>query len=274
MADYKILGNEEPVTAELAKITEGLGFPLRSIDTYVPGAAGTGDVVGPVSSANNAIARFNGTTGKEIKDSSGATLSDTGVISAPGIVASGEAGYDVAASMGTGPEAFTSKEYVDSFVVETEQIITAFSGSTQEPTALDTPIQLTFGPAQAGLPITVDASGNFLVNETDEYNVRLRLMFGRATNPGSATLVARVLIDGVQIGESVHAILSDTETVVPTTFEGVVPLTAGQVITVEMYRDSVGNNDGGIFAFTPTIGTWAASPSCVMTIIREHLVQM
>lgn len=43
------------------------------------GSAGSGDVVGPGSSTNDAIARFDGTSGKLIQDST-VTLSDTGVI--------------------------------------------------------------------------------------------------------------------------------------------------------------------------------------------------
>lgn len=43
--------------------------------------AGAGDVVGPASATDNAIARFDGTSGKLIQNS-GATLSDTGVLQA------------------------------------------------------------------------------------------------------------------------------------------------------------------------------------------------
>ena len=42
------------------------------------GGGGTGDVVGPASSTDNAFARFDGTTGKLLQNSTGATLSDTG----------------------------------------------------------------------------------------------------------------------------------------------------------------------------------------------------
>jgi hypothetical protein len=40
--------------------------------------AGSGDVVGPASSTDNAFARFDSTTGKLLQNSTGATLSDTG----------------------------------------------------------------------------------------------------------------------------------------------------------------------------------------------------
>jgi len=42
------------------------------------GGGGSGDVVGPASSTDNAFARFDGTTGKLLQNSTGATLSDSG----------------------------------------------------------------------------------------------------------------------------------------------------------------------------------------------------
>jgi len=48
----------------------------------ITGVSGLGDVVGPASATDNAISRFDGTTGKLIQNSL-ATVSDTGAISAP-----------------------------------------------------------------------------------------------------------------------------------------------------------------------------------------------
>lgn len=48
--------------------------------------AGSGDVVGPASSTDNAFARFDSTTGKLLQNSTGATLSDTGAASFTGAV--------------------------------------------------------------------------------------------------------------------------------------------------------------------------------------------
>jgi len=46
--------------------------------TIASTASGSGDVVGPASSTDNAFARFDSTTGKLLQNSTGATLSDTG----------------------------------------------------------------------------------------------------------------------------------------------------------------------------------------------------
>lgn len=52
---------------------------------FADDASGTGDVVGPSSSVDNAIARFDGLTGKVIQNNSGATLEDNGDISVNGV---------------------------------------------------------------------------------------------------------------------------------------------------------------------------------------------
>lgn len=81
--------------------TTNARFPLGTdgqvlvVDTSTPSGlkwqtagAGTGDVVGPASSTDNAIARFDATTGKIIQNS-GVTISDTNIIAAAGLLLSG-----------------------------------------------------------------------------------------------------------------------------------------------------------------------------------------
>lgn len=56
------------------------------------GGGGSGDVVGPASSTDNAVARFDGTTGKLLQNSA-ATLSDTGALTTTGVVESTSGGF-------------------------------------------------------------------------------------------------------------------------------------------------------------------------------------
>lgn len=58
--------------------TIALTFP-RHVTVSSIGGEGTGDVVGPASSTDNAVARFNLTTGKLIQ-SSAVTISDSGAV--------------------------------------------------------------------------------------------------------------------------------------------------------------------------------------------------
>ena len=63
------------------------------------GGGGSGDVVGPASATDDALARFNGTTGKLIQNS-GATLDDAGTLTTVKLVATGE--LDVTGATVTG----------------------------------------------------------------------------------------------------------------------------------------------------------------------------
>jgi len=49
---------------------------------WVNAGSGSGDVTGPSSATDNAVVRFDGTTGKIIQNST-VTLSDTGVLTVP-----------------------------------------------------------------------------------------------------------------------------------------------------------------------------------------------
>lgn len=91
-------GVYEPVqtAASQAEMEAGTSTSLRSmtpqrvaqaIAALAPGG-GSGDVVGPASSTNNALVRFDGTTGKLVKDS-GATLTNAGVLTASSVVGTG-----------------------------------------------------------------------------------------------------------------------------------------------------------------------------------------
>lgn len=71
-------------TSDTLTIAEGSNITLTTnagTDTLTIAASGGGDVTGPASSNDNALARFDGTGGKTIQNS-GATLSDAGVITA------------------------------------------------------------------------------------------------------------------------------------------------------------------------------------------------
>lgn len=103
MATGKLVGRSTAGTGIMEEITVGSGLTLSGGTLTATG--GTGDVVGPASSTDNALARFDGTTGKLIQNSS-ATLSDAGVLTVTDIVtsevkASGSGGLDILNSSGS-----------------------------------------------------------------------------------------------------------------------------------------------------------------------------
>lgn len=77
-----LIGNSTGNTLTKATLTAGTGISVTnaggSITIAATGGGGSGDVVGPASATDNAFTRFDGTTGKLIQNSTGATLSDTG----------------------------------------------------------------------------------------------------------------------------------------------------------------------------------------------------
>jgi hypothetical protein len=86
------------VKARIRTTDEGDDFVDWRFQRLAAGGGGTGDVAGPTSSTDNAIVRYDGTTGKLIQDS-GVTIDDTNIIGS--IAGLGFTGADVDATSAT-----------------------------------------------------------------------------------------------------------------------------------------------------------------------------
>jgi hypothetical protein len=79
-----LIGNSTGNTLTKATLTQGTGITITNsagaITIAASGGGGSGDVVGPASATDNALVRFDTTTGKLVQNSVG-ILSDTGAIS-------------------------------------------------------------------------------------------------------------------------------------------------------------------------------------------------
>lgn len=93
------------------------------------GGGGSGDVVGPSSATDNAIARFDGTTGKLIQNSN-AILDDSGNVGFQGTVVAGQL-IDSGLTASTVPYADASKQFTSSAVTPTQLgFLSGASGTT------------------------------------------------------------------------------------------------------------------------------------------------
>ena len=194
MADFKLLGSEDPVITSIGQITQGLGFPLREVEPAVSG--------GPVDIV--------------IED------------------------------------VFDSSSFLD-----------------QEPSGLGVDLQLLFGAPAATAFFSIDALGAITCLQTGIYSFRMKLVVGRRGGAaGVAQLYIRVKVNGVAAGLTAHAIIDNPDIEIPIDFFSNGPVTAGDIITFEIVRDTDGNNSGGLYAGIPTVVGWASSPSSRILISR------
>ena len=147
-----------------------------------------------------------------------------------------------------------------------ESKLSSFSSVNQNPSAVNTPLQITFGSAQATADVSISAAGVITFNTSGNYLIDIFLRFGRSTSTGNAIIMNRILKNGAQILNSNGLILSAATQTIP--FSAAIPLTmaAGDTMTMEVARDSAGTNDGGLFAVSPTIAGWNIVPSATVVV--------
>jgi len=147
-----------------------------------------------------------------------------------------------------------------------ESKLSSFSSVNQNPSSVDTPLQITFGSAQSTADVSISSAGVITFNTSGNYLIDIFLRFGRSTSTGNAILLNRILKNGAQILNSNGLILSAATQTIP--FSAAIPLTmaAGDTMTMEVARDSAGTNDGGLFAVSPTIAGWNIVPSATVVV--------
>lgn len=153
--------------------------------------------------------------------------------------------------------------------VETELLRASSTASTQQPTSLGVPIKVEFGPAQktASDPVMLSAAGDLTINQTGVYAVRIKLQFGRTGATGVSFLSTRILKGVTQFGATQCTRLSSSDSIIPTDSRVVMSLLAGDVISLQLIRDSLGSNTGGLFSQTSSHG-WALAPSALLVVTR------
>lgn len=146
--------------------------------------------------------------------------------------------------------------------------LSSFSSVNQNPSAVNTPLQITFGSAQDTADVSISAAGVITFNTSGNYLIDIFLRFGRSTSTGNAIILNRILKNGAQILNSNGVILSAATQTIP--FSAAIPITmaAGDTMTMEVARDSAGANDGGLFVVSPTVAGWNIVPSATVVVSK------
>lgn len=157
----------------------------------------------------------------------------------------------------------TDKPVVEGY----RQILTGFStAASQLPSAVDTPLQVEFGAGVVTADATLASNGLLTINTPGQYIIGLFLRFGRTSGAGSAILLNRFLVNGVQGLNSNALKIGDQDTVIPFSANLNLTASAGSTFALQIMRDSAGINNGGLYRIIPTVGGWNLCPSATIIV--------
>lgn len=149
-------------------------------------------------------------------------------------------------------------------------VLSASETNDQEPTGLDTPLQVTFGPAQntASDPVSLDANGVITFNQAGLYLFTGYANFERQGSSGGVSVTLfRPLLNSVQADVTKMVELEKPGIALP--YEVSVPLTVseGDTLTYEILRDSSGVDQGGLYAHINS-SSWDDVPAVSIKIFK------
>ncbi len=147
-------------------------------------------------------------------------------------------------------------------------LTSASTVTSQQPTAVNTPLQVEFGAGVTTADATLDNTGVLTFNQAGDYFITVFLRYGRTTSAGQAILFNRFLVNGAQILNSNVVKLPDQDIVVPFSATLAYTATAGDTVKMEIMRDSAGVNNGGLFRIVPTAAGWNPAPSATLVLSK------
>lgn len=136
------------------------------------------------------------------------------------------------------------------------------------PSAVDTPVIAGFSATVSNSFVTIDSSGTITCNSAGYYAIKFSYNFGRSTSTGNAVLAARVLVNDVQVGYTRSAVLATNNNSRYTEDVVYLDLNLGDVVKVQIMRDSSGTNDGGLYAIGITPAAWTDVPSFSVAVTK------
>ena len=147
-------------------------------------------------------------------------------------------------------------------------IIATSTAVAQEPIATDTPLQIEFGGIQTTTNINIASDGAITFNVAGKYIVSPFFQYGRAGSVGTSILLNRYLVNGTQVGNSLVAKIDSADILVPWSSSIQFTAEVGDTLTIEVMRDSTGNDSGGLFAVDPTLIGWNNAPCASIQIYK------
>jgi hypothetical protein len=159
-----------------------------------------------------------------------------------------------------------SNTYLTANTLSVPQVLNGVSFDIQAPSALDTPLGVSFGPAQSNVDVSLAVDGTVTFNTGGVYFINA---FGSVERQGGsggvAILLFRVLLNGTQISTTKGFHLDSINLDIP--YEVTIPFKAqaGDSLRFQIMRDSSGVNQGGLYGHT-VLGGWPNVPSSQIQI--------
>jgi hypothetical protein len=156
--------------------------------------------------------------------------------------------------------------------IDPQTVLEGYDDTTQNAVSLDTPVQVTYGPAQGAVddPVSLDAAGRITFNQAGIYNVNVVFNMGRVgPSGGVAQLFARTEFNGLPFGRPIIALIGSPDVTASRQFEGTARVKPGDYLESYFYRDSGGVNEGGLAAIPSTLG-WDGAPSATVRVVKLH----
>ena len=145
------------------------------------------------------------------------------------------------------------------------EILRGFSTSAvQQPPETGIVIQVWFGAAKTATELSLASSGTLTCNVSGTYAIRFKLQFGRSGASGVSYLMTRILKNCVQFGVTQSTRLSSSDSIIPTDSRVVMELLAGDTVKVELVRDPIGANSGGLYQQVASTPGWSAAPPALI----------
>lgn len=162
------------------------------------------------------------------------------------------------------------KTAIDELAVQPTIVLSgASTATTQEPTAVDTELQVEFGPAQTFTDVSLAVDGTITFNTAGKYEVDFTAHYGRLGSTGVSLLLYRMLLDDVQYGVTMQSKVDNANVLMPYAQSFDIEVTAGQTLKMQIMRDSTGDNSGGLFAVSPTKVGWADAPTASVQVTKK-----